>query len=386
MKLNSAFIRLPFEFDVERMALELAQFSNIQWMSHPDKIDGNSALPLISSGGGRNNEFKGEMKPTPLLDCSHYLQQVIASFGEVFGRSRLMRLDAGCEVSPHVDFNHHWHHHVRIHIPIVTSPNVIFYCGDKHVHMPAGTCWIFDSWRLHRVVNRGEQARVHLVIDTAGSSHFWEMVEQAELTMKLAAPSPVRFIPYVPNQPVELRTERFNLQPVMSPGDVDGLTRDLITDFESEPSNDKHDVVRYRKHLLGFCQDWRTLWYLHGMHESGWPDYKELIDATMDTLPDIGRPLLMLGGNCQVKAALMARILGVALSPETYTEFISVANPRPPAPYSEVAEAASGPESGAQQQTKHNVAVHSELGRNARCGCGSGLRYKHCHGVSASPG
>jgi len=80
---------------------------------------------------------------------------------------RLMRLNAGCEVSPHVDFNYHWYSRVRIHIPIVTNPQVIFYCGDQQIHMQAGECWIFDSWRRHKVINSSDQDRVHLVIDTA---------------------------------------------------------------------------------------------------------------------------------------------------------------------------------------------------------------------------
>ena len=83
MKLNAEFIPLPYRFDAVRMATEIAQFDGLPWMDHPDNTEGNSALALISCGGGDNNGFRGEMKPTPHLARCPYLQQVIASFGEV---------------------------------------------------------------------------------------------------------------------------------------------------------------------------------------------------------------------------------------------------------------------------------------------------------------
>lgn len=384
MKLSSPFVCLPYQFDPERMAVELAQFREIDWMSHPDKLDGNSALPLISSGGGDNNEFKGEMLPTRHLKQSPYLQQVIASFGEVFGRSRLMRLSPGCEVSPHVDFNHHWHHHVRIHIPVVTNPDVTFFCGDDQVHMSAGECWIFDSWRLHRVVNAGNQTRTHLVIDTAGSARFWETVNRAERAAAAATPLPARFVPYAVDQAVVIQTERFNLLPVMSPGDVDGLTYDLIADFESEPANNASGISLYKKHLLAYCKDWRALWYQYGVHERGWPHYQKLIDETLRTFPDVDPPLLVRGGNCRAKVAFMARVLSVALLPDLYREFLQPKEYTQRVPHGATKEIPTGTEADTTGLAAPGLTARREPARNERCACGSGLRYKHCHGASTS--
>jgi len=173
MKLDQPFVRLPFRFDVDRLIGELSQFEEKQWMAHPNRMQGNAAIPLVSQNGEDNDEFMGQMLATPHLQRCHYMQQVMTSFGEVMARSRLMRLGGGCEVSEHVDFNYHWYSRVRIHIPITTNPQVLFYCGDKKINMQAGECWIFDSWRRHKVVNASSDNRVHLVIDTAGSSRFW---------------------------------------------------------------------------------------------------------------------------------------------------------------------------------------------------------------------
>ena len=71
------------------------------------------------------------MRPTPHLAKLPYVRQVLASFGVVWGRSRLMRLDPGAVVPEHADINYHWFYRVRVHIPIFTRPEVLFHCGNE---------------------------------------------------------------------------------------------------------------------------------------------------------------------------------------------------------------------------------------------------------------
>ena len=120
-------------------------------------------MPLLSVEGGNNDFFAGPMAETRWLRQSPYLRQVLASFSVVFGRSRLMGLSGGAEVPAHCDINYHWFSRVRIHVPVITFPEVTFHCGDRSLHMAAGEAWIFDNWRPHRVVNPSAQLRVHLV-------------------------------------------------------------------------------------------------------------------------------------------------------------------------------------------------------------------------------
>ena len=107
MKLAQPFVRLPYQFDILRLQQELSQFVDADWMEHPSKLAGNLAIPLVSLNGQRNNDFAGSMQTTAELHRCDYVQQVMASFDEVLARSRLMRLNAGAEVSEHVDFNYH---------------------------------------------------------------------------------------------------------------------------------------------------------------------------------------------------------------------------------------------------------------------------------------
>ncbi len=355
MKLVAPFISLPFRFDAHRLTDELALLEAAPWRLHPDKTNGNSALPLISAAGGDNDDATGDMQPTRWLERSPYLRQVIASFNEVFGRSRLMRLAPGCEVSEHVDVHHHWFNRVRIHVPVVTNPDVIFYCGNEQRHMAAGSCWIFDTWRLHRVLNGGQQTRTHLVIDTAGSSRFWETATRANDAARADQLLEPKFVPYVEGLQASVRTERYGQQTVMSPGEVDYLVEDLMRDCSAFDGNEPTLLATYQRVLMGFCKDWRALWYQYGIQQVGWLHYDNLLKATLAALPDAVPPLLLNGNSVEAKRAFLERVGYSAVVPGVHEQFLTGVSSLPP--------------------PSANVA------RNAPCPCGSGRRYKQCHGV-----
>ncbi|HEU4515664.1 MAG TPA: hypothetical protein VFR77_00030, partial [Steroidobacteraceae bacterium] len=74
MKLPRPFFRLPVRFDAERLRAEVEAFPESAWSRHPQEHAGNTALRLITVGGGDNDSASGEMKPTPALLASPYLQ------------------------------------------------------------------------------------------------------------------------------------------------------------------------------------------------------------------------------------------------------------------------------------------------------------------------
>ena len=327
MELSRPFIRLPYAFEAERLAAEVARLPQHAWMAHPSGMQGNSAIALIARDGGDNDDFDGPMAATPHLRACAYVRQVMASFGEVLGRSRLMRLAPGCEVALHVDFNYHWLSRVRIHVPVVTQPRVRFQCADQEVHMRAGECWIFNSWRRHRVINGGDRDRIHLVIDTAGSSRFWHQVRQMEAigADDAAVDAQLQRVPFDPDADVSLRTERFNTAPVMAPGEVDGLVAELVREFEGHPGNDAALVERYRNLLADFCKDWRETWHCHGFRQSGWPRYREVIDTLQGQLHANPRALLTRSNEVGVNPIIVQRILRPALSPDRFEPFVDAA-------------------------------------------------------------
>ena len=316
LRLSKPFIRLPFRFDAEQLAREVDRLPASTWMAHPSSLPGNSAVALISSGGGDNDSFEGEKKPTPHLGGCEYLRQVMASFGEVLSRSRLMKLDAGAEVSLHVDFNYHWFSRVRVHIPIITNESVIFHCGPEQLHMRAGECWIFDSWRRHRVVNPSTRDRIHLVIDMAGSSRFWGLVRRVENHDPLQTGAQARFVAFEPGKAVDIRTERFASLPVMAPGECTALVEDLIADFSANPGNDPHLVAVYAALMRDFSADWREAWLLYGHRADGLAHYRALIETTRGRLHPNRRALTASSNGIGVNAIFAQRVLNAALAPD----------------------------------------------------------------------
>jgi len=324
MKLARPFIRLPLDFDAARLAQEAAQLAPVAWRAHPLGLKGNSAVALISRAGGDNDEFGGRMTATPHLGGCPYHRQVMASFNEVLARSRLMKLDAGCEVQNHVDFNYHWYTRVRIHIPVITNPGVVFHCGDEKVHMAAGECWIFDNWRRHNVINGSRQDRIHLVIDLSGSSRFWKMVRQALQAGSDKDNGSGRkfdFLPYEPGRQVDILTENYNISPVMAPGEIDALVAELVREFVDHPGNDPVLVERYRLILTDFASDWRETWHRYGIGKQGLPHYLRLLDRVKNELHPERRALLISINDIGVNPVIVQRILRAALAPEVREQF-----------------------------------------------------------------
>jgi uncharacterized protein (TIGR03032 family) len=265
MRLSTEFVRLPLRFEARRLAAEVEQIEEAAWRPHPQGHPGNSALPLIAAGGDPlNDAARGAMRPTPHLGRLPYLRQVLASFGSVLGRTRLMRLDGNAEATAHSDINYYWMQRVRIHVPIVTDPAVRFLCGDREVHMAAGEAWIFDTWKRHNVLNPNPTRRIHLVADTVGSAAFWELVERSG--------EEPRLVPFDPRADPEIATETVNVPVVMSPWEQEALLAPLLAEL-AEPA------PRLRAEAEALLRDWRSLWSRWGDAPEGWAAYRSRLDA-----------------------------------------------------------------------------------------------------------
>ena len=153
MRLNEPLLKLPIQFCGETLASEIQALPPSAWVPHPTGFVGNEAVRLVTPGGRATDELEGPMAPTEYLMSCPYIMEVMAELGGVWGRSRLMGLAPGADVPRHIDIHYYWRTHLRIHIPVITNPDVSFACGDEAVHMAAGECWVFDSLRSDSVSN-----------------------------------------------------------------------------------------------------------------------------------------------------------------------------------------------------------------------------------------
>jgi uncharacterized protein (TIGR03032 family) len=318
MKLETEFCKLPLQFDADRLSVEVAQFSETDWRAHPEGHRGNSALPLIAvEGNPANDSVKGVMRPTPHLDRCPYLRQVLASLETVLGRTRLMRIDAGGEATSHVDTNYYWMQRVRVHIPIVTFPEVQFLCGDRSVHMAAGETWIFDTWRRHNVINPTANARIHLVSDTVGSTAFWDLVAQGgqPLASDVTPPVAPRYISYESSKELPLILETVNFPVVMTPWEQLCLLSDFFTDLKQSSQTSKKLVAKLEAEMERFHRHWKALWMQYGDRPEGWADYRQALDQMNRILATFERQMVLPNGSEAIEILRQA-VMRSALNPE----------------------------------------------------------------------
>ncbi|AGA92230.1 aspartyl/asparaginyl beta-hydroxylase-like dioxygenase [Thioflavicoccus mobilis 8321] len=170
------YCRLHLDFDATALGAALAQAEKCgTWLPH--FVTGNyegdwSAIPLRSVDGHADNIYSlstvspEAYRDTPQLAAAPYLREVLAAFQCPQTSVRLLKLAAGSVIKEHRDQGLTFGDgSVRLHVPVRTSPQVEFYIEDEQVVMGAGECWYIDATLPHRLANRGERDRVHIVID-----------------------------------------------------------------------------------------------------------------------------------------------------------------------------------------------------------------------------
>jgi aspartyl/asparaginyl beta-hydroxylase len=278
MELKRPLVRLPIRFDAEALEREVRALPESAWVPHPTGYVGNEAVRLITPEGKLTDDLGGEMAPTEQLLACPYVTEVMAAIGAVWGRSRLMGLGAGADVPPHIDSHYYWRTHWRIHIPVITNPGVTFTCGGETVHMAAGECWVFDSFKAHKVHNGGSEQRVHLVLDTVGGGRLRDLIEAGErggAEAELVKPGTV--------STASLAFERVNSPRVMSPWEIRAHLGFLVQHAMPHPL-----LAPVLKRLDDFAADWAAVWAQFEAEEAGWPDYLRLLNGLKADLMTIG--------------------------------------------------------------------------------------------------
>lgn len=311
MKLQVPFVQLPVSFDAGALAQEVAAIDDRHWRARAVGVAGNSALTLVTTGGDPDNdELAGEMRPTPWLQQCPRIMQVMAALGATWGRSRLMKLYGQSEVSAHVDTNYYWRERMRVHVPIVTTPDVRFQCGDAEVNMAEGECWIFDTWRRHRVLNENNRERIHLVMDTVGGDRLWDLIAAGRAPGRADPawrPQPWRFDPDLPTPALDF--ERVNLSPVMGPWEIRENFVFLLAEAVPDPR-----LPAIQQALLGFARRWQALWAAFGESPAGWPRYRALLDEVQAKLAGLGVGEIGLRNEVGLLFALKSYVFDVALA------------------------------------------------------------------------
>lgn len=305
MRIERPLLKLPIRFCADTLAREVEALPADAWTVHPQKFDGNRAVALVSPGGAATDEWRGPMGPTEALRHCPYIMQVMGELDSTWGRSRLMSLDAGAVVPSHVDVHYYWRTHLRIHIPVITNPGVAFTCAGETVHLAAGECWLLDSFHRHSVENRGDDARVHLVLDTVGSSRLWDLIDAA-----LSGREDAGSVPPEAKRAGALKFEQINAPDVMSPWEMKSHVAYLFDWTNEEPR-----LADLRRSFDRFLMVWSGTWARFGASDEGLPTYVEHLQEIQAVLDAIGAPPIMMRNDWGLRDSLKRFVLANAILP-----------------------------------------------------------------------
>lgn len=131
------------------------------------------------------------LKKTPALQLAPTMEAIIDSIPGEKRRVRLMQLSPAKTIFWHTDhsqtMDRRW---VRLHVPIVTNPDVSFQISHSDCPWQPGELWYGDFSFPHRLQNGGTSARVHLVMDIENNPELQtllpdELHRQREVRMKI---------------------------------------------------------------------------------------------------------------------------------------------------------------------------------------------------------
>ncbi len=339
MRLSHPLIRLPLTVDADVLAAEVESLPDDCWRDHPEGAPGNTAVPLVAAGGDPGDDGTiGPMAPTPVLASLPYTRQVLESLGSTIGRTRLMRIATETDLEDHVDTNYTWWHHLRVHVPVLTSPDVVFTVGDASAHMARGEVWVFDTWRRHRVENPAARPRVHLVVDTVGGPRLWDLIDHPD--------DVERHVRFDPSGDPTLPFERHNHPAVMTPWELESTLGALLA--EAAPIAPA-EVARARAELVALARAWRDAWARFGDDPDGWPHLRQLREAARAAVDrTVGN--VRLANGVALRHAIDQLVLRPAVTPEVARRSppasgtrVASSDPPPPTPRQALTARLAGP-------------------------------------------
>jgi len=183
-------VKLPLAFDPTLLARDLAALAQAEWIDHflTERYEGDwdviplrgpadaqhPAMMIVTTPGQRN------FADTQALASCPYFRELIDSFQAEIRGARLLRLTPGSMLKEHTDHENTEDDGVlRIHIPVVTNPDVVFLLNGTRVAMEAGSAWYLRLRDPHSVANRGATDRVHLLVDAVMNARLEAMLKDA---------------------------------------------------------------------------------------------------------------------------------------------------------------------------------------------------------------
>ncbi len=183
-------VRLPLDFDATALAGEALSLADEAWVPHFNQSIYEGAwtgVALRSVGGVETQLYPDPAAQAPFADTETLGR--LPAFGTALAQfrcpllaARLLSLAPGAVINEHRDYKLGWEDgEIRVHVPVVTSPEVEFVLDGRRVELAAGEAWYLNLSLPHRVANRSPVTRIHLVIDCVVDGWLSELLREAAI-------------------------------------------------------------------------------------------------------------------------------------------------------------------------------------------------------------
>lgn len=161
--------------------------ASLHWDNHfnSNNYEGSWKVLPLRSVGGQDTIIPGltandVFADHPNMDLFPSVRKLLVTFQCTVKSVRLLNLAAGAVIKPHCDHDLSFEQgEARLHIPLITNPDVAFYVQNQRITMLPGECWYMNANLRHHVTNGGKTDRIHLVIDCEVNTWLRELINSA---------------------------------------------------------------------------------------------------------------------------------------------------------------------------------------------------------------
>ncbi|MBV9480939.1 MAG: aspartyl/asparaginyl beta-hydroxylase domain-containing protein [Acidobacteria bacterium] len=165
-------IRLPKTYDAEQLVRNLQILREVEATPQPGPYHkGEWKGIALHSTGGKDSVFPSapgldSFRETENLRRTPYFRWILDDLKCPKEVVRILFLPPGGHIKDHFDFHTSFQFGLlRLHIPIITHPDVEFVIDGERVEWKPGELWYGDFSKVHSVKNNSPVVRAHMVID-----------------------------------------------------------------------------------------------------------------------------------------------------------------------------------------------------------------------------
>src|SRR5205823_4883884 len=163
---TDAAVRLPRTYDVDLLLRGFRALSDVPTAPQPGPYHkGEWTGIALYSMGGKDSVFPSSpgmdrYQETEQLRRAPYFKQILDELESPKEVVRILFLPPGGHIKDHFDFHTSFQFGLlRLHIPIVTHPDVAFIIDGQRMDWKAGELWYGDFSRVHSVKNDSQIVR-----------------------------------------------------------------------------------------------------------------------------------------------------------------------------------------------------------------------------------